>query len=62
MQEFNTLSKTQIAQMYGIDRRTLDRWLQRADPDGSRGIRRPLAGRFFTPTQVKAIIEHFGNP
>lgn len=48
-------SKKSLAAELGISIKTLNKWLERLDPS----IKKPLAGRYFTPGQASKILHEF---
>lgn len=72
MQEFKIrpYTKSQLAQMYFPElsnvaaRRRLARWIARCQPlcDKLADANYDKNSRWFTPNQVRCIVEHFGEP
>jgi len=51
------MTKTQLAQLYGVDKRTFDRWLKPFKNQIGEKM-----GHIYTPKQVSIIYECLGTP
>ncbi len=59
-----TYSKTQLADLYKIDVRTLRKWIKNNNAliEELKSVGYKIKQRSFTPLQVKTIFKHLGQP
>lgn len=50
-------TKSQLAREYNVSKRTFSKWLNKL-PDN---LRSPVSGYYFSPEQVRAINDKFGQ-
>ena len=53
-----SMTKSQLADKFGISGKTMSKWLDKLPPD----IGRPFSGYFFTPGQVEQIYKKLDSP
>ena len=57
--KLKALSKTEIADLYGITLKTFNHWLKKA---AGKVPKKPAAGLYYNVKEVEQIFNHFGEP